>query len=811
MRFLPLSPCLPIARRLLVALLIMVPFIAALAMLDLKQESDITKFLPENDLKSHLRISQLFNNTNLSRSMILEARFPDGTPSELKSTFSDRLARTLMDTGLFRKVRNGSTEEGQERLFYELYFRHRFGLYSLDPDSDIPRLFRDEGLNAAIRKLVIDLRGPMGMAIKRIASADPLQVFSRSMQWIQSASTSVSPAMLNGRFVSPDNSGMLIVAETIASPFENSVQRGLIAEIRRKFDELAADVPVPVRFDFTGINRFSLDAERLILRDINIAFFLSTAVILIVFRHTYRSFRITLLAFIPLFLGVLVSIGLSSLIFGKLHGLTIAFGSSLIGISDDYSIHIINHFSGRKPEESSDPLDRSLHRSLLMCFVTTFAGYFIVGFSDFPGIRQMAVSSMIGLAYAFLFSVVLLPDLVMRFSPKGIVARKQQRHAALLGFLKMLHRRRLWMVAVFVAASLFAVAELSHTRIYTDIRMLNSSDPETRRVDEHLQSCMKSRTFESVLAVSGAGMENALVENERVCLSLDRMVRDQSIQAYFSPIAFIRSESLQKQNISLFRTEATPDRLGRSRSMLETEGFDPARFEPFMESIRNLSTEVLKPGDLLRSSLGDLISGFVIEDAGETHILNLLRSDLDPAQLNERLGGSTRSRVFRQVDLMNDAITSSQSEITRLTVLGLVVITLILWVYYRSMRKIIAGLLPALFAAMVTIATIGLFAPSLNMMHVVSILLILSMGVDYGIFLTDSSHGTGNAYELLGLSTYSVIITSITTLASFGSLVFTNNGALRSIGIAVSAGITCAAIAAIGLNTLLLAPVKHEK
>ncbi|GEM_PF-5454800 len=804
------SPNHRIVHRALVALLVVLPLIASLAMLDLEQESDITKFLPDNDIKSHLRISQLFNNTNLSRSMILEARFPEGTSSDLKCTFSDRLTRSLLETGLFKKVRNGSTEEGQDRLFYELYFRHRFGLYSLEPDSDIPRLFREEGMNTAIRNLVSDLRGPMGMAIKRIAAQDPLQIFSRSMQRIQNASASISPAMLNGRFVSPDESGMLIVAETIASPFENSVQRDLITEIRRKFDLLISESAVPVRFDFTGINRFSLDAERLILRDINIAFFLSITVILIVFRHTYRSFRITLLAFTPLFLGVLVSIGLSSMIFGKLHGLTIAFGSSLIGISDDYSIHIINHFSGRKREEGSDPLDRSLHKSLLMCFITTFAGYFIVGFSDFPGIRQMAVSSMIGLAYAFLFSVILLPVLVMRYSPQGISASKQRRHAALLGFLKLLHRHRIWMVVGFLAASLFALFELSHTRIYTDIRMLNSSDPETRRVDERIQSYMKTRTFETVLAISGTGMEDALVESERVCLSLDRLVRENSIRAYFSPISFIRSESLQKKNIAGFLAEATPGRLGRLRGMLETEGFDPVRFEPFMDSIRNMSTEILKPGDLLRSALGDLISGFIIEDGGDVHILNLLRSDLDPTELNERIGASSRSRVFRQVDLMNDAITSSQSEISRLTVLGLVAIMLILWVYYRNARKIIAGLLPALFAALVTIATIGLFAPSLNMMHVVSILLILSMGVDYGIFLTDSSHGTGDAYELLGLSIYSVIITSVTTLASFGSLVFTNNGALRSIGIAVSAGILCAAIAAIGLNTILLAPVKHE-
>jgi predicted exporter len=124
---------------------------------------------------------------------------------------------------------------------------------------------------------------------------------------------------------------------------------------------------------------------------------------------------------------------------------------------------------------------------------------------------------------------------------------------------------------------------------------------------------------------------------------------------------------------------------------------------------------------------------------------------------------------------------------------GLIAVLIIVFLRYRRVSLALAAFLPALLAAATTVAILSLAGFALNLLHVVSLLLVLSMGVDYGVFLVESrTHPQEVAATVLSL-----LACCVSTVLAFGLLAMSSNPALRAIGLTTGLGV---------LASLVLAP-----
>ena len=109
----------------------------------------------------------------------------------------------------------------------------------------------------------------------------------------------------------------------------------------------------------------------------------------------FGSLRSVVLAFLPVVGGALASITVALLLFGQVHGLTLAIGSTLIGVAIDYPILLLTH-RVLAPDESPDQALDRVWMGALMGGVTTAAGFIALTWTSFPGVREMAVASAVG-------------------------------------------------------------------------------------------------------------------------------------------------------------------------------------------------------------------------------------------------------------------------------------------------------------------------------------------------------------------------------------------------------------------------------
>ena len=121
---------------------------------------------------------------------------------------------------------------------------------------------------------------------------------------------------------------------------------------------------------------------------------------------------------------------------------------------------------------------------------------------------------------------------------------------------------------------------------------------------------------------------------------------------------------------------------------------------------------------------------------------------------------------------------------------GLGLVLAVLFWRYRSPRVVLAAFLPGVLGAAGAISIAGLVGTPLNVLHLIAMLLVLSMGVDFGIFVVEGRQSPKEAARSL----VSVGTATTTTLLSFGLLAASPSPALRTLGLTITIGLTLGAV-----------------
>lgn len=161
--------------------------------------------------------------------------------------------------------------------------------------------------------------------------------------------------------------------ESRTSAFDTPAQQQLQTAIDAAFAAEQQAAGGTLRLERSGVAVIALASERLIRADITRISTLSTLGVVALFLLLFGSLRALALGLLTLGAGCLTALAGSLLIFGEVHGITLAFGGSLIGVCIDYAVHLLNHHA-LDPEGAEGALER-VWPGLLLGALTTVAGF----------------------------------------------------------------------------------------------------------------------------------------------------------------------------------------------------------------------------------------------------------------------------------------------------------------------------------------------------------------------------------------------------------------------------------------------------
>lgn len=516
----------------------------------------------------------------------------------------------------------------------------------------------------------------------------------------------------------------------------------------------------------TGVPLYAEAAAVQANREINVIGWGSLAAVLLLVWLAFRSLQPILLVALSLLIGVAVALSITALIFGKVHLLTLIFGASLVGVAEDYGIH---WFASRQahPQQPRFQLLRSLLPGMALALLTSALAYLALGATPFPGLRQMAVFSVVGLLAAFATVVCWFPWLA-RQAPRP-TALAGQLAGVLAHWPQVRASGRWWLVAALT--TLFALGGLWQLHSDDDLRSLQSLPAPLLAQQAEIGRLLGLPSPAQFYLLRAADADTLLQREQQLTRRLAPLVASGTIGGYRAISDWVPPLTQQQADVALLAqvetrllaqvSAATGETLVRPASSEQPLTLDAWLASPASAPLRQLWL----------GQIGDGVGSVVLVDArGGDALL---------AQLAEQAQGLPGVRWVNRTGEYSNLLGHYRRMMSKLLALGMLLVLAALFLRYR--RDAWRTLLPTVLAVLLTLATLGWLGQPLQLFNVLALLLLVGLGEDYGIFLREHA-GDPSAW-------LAVCVGAASTWLSFGLLALSATPALRAFGLTLLIGI----------------------
>jgi len=815
-------------KRTPLAWLLLALWIAALAILGLFVQSrlvigtDLRLFLPSPTTAPQRLLLEEIGEGPASRLLAVAL---EGAAPETLADVSRELVRALQADERFRFVTNGelSLDAVPESL---LPYR-----YLLSPTLDAGTLDAAT-LHQALQARARDLSSPAGTLLESWLPHDPtLELLAVVERW----QPMQEPRREFDVWFDRSGERALLIAETRAAAFDPDRQRAAIQAMHRAFQDIladrsrgAADTDVPgvsndpdtwrgpnssegpgnpvdpdmpsdpsassnlgasndmppsnnagtLKMSVSGAGQFSVLMEERTRAEAESLGSFATAGMILLLLLAYRRVGSVLLSALPLVSAGLAGLASVSAIFGTVHGITLAFGFTLIGVAQDYPLHLLSHRrAGRHPVL----IARVLWPALATGVASTCIAYFTFLFSGVVGLAQVACFTIAGLAVAGFSTRYGLPALMDANGPD---------HGA-SPFLKRLWNGiaalpRLRIAAAVLALVCVGVILLAPQRTWeNDLGKLTPVPADLLRQDNQLRQELGTPDVRYLLVVDAPDEQRALARLESLDPLLQALVADGAVSGYDDAARYLPSIDTQLQC-----QRALPD-TPRLRSALKTalQGtpFRADAFEPFLADVAQARQLVpLTPEHLAATPLGASVEALLSRRGGHATALVTFSGVRNVDALKALADTAGSDVTLLDVKQASETLVAGQ-RVRLLWSLAAAAVLLIAVVHVslRRWQRVVRVLAPMALTTLVILAALLGAGLSLTLFHLIALILAAGLGLDYALFFEHASHDRAEQRRTL----HAVIVCSLSTLMVFALLATSSLPVLQAIGITVTLGV----------------------
>lgn len=729
----------------------------------LRVESSLSVFLPaERGRAGDALLDELRQGRG---AQVILAAISGGSESE-RAAASRALADALRSDPAFSFVGNGA--DGLDPAVIELLFEHR---YLLSPNVDAQR-FTAESLHEQLQRRLETLSSPASVLERRFLPADPTAELSGVLQAWQPEQ---GPDRRHGVWFSPDGERALLLLRTRAEGFDLDRQQRTLDQVRAAF---ATAAPTGLTLALSGPGVFATQSKNTIERETKLisaldAIFAATLLLL-----AYRSGRRLLLATLPLGGAVLVAATVVDLLFDGIHGITLAFGATLIGVAMDYPVHLFSHLDGSAP-----PRQRlaKIWPTLRLGVITTVAGYAALAWTDFPGLTQLGVFAVTGLLCAAAITRWLLPDLLPESygRPLGPWAL-----AIASGALRAPRAAPLVAAAVAVAALGYIV--LQRDRIWeNDLAALSPIPEQARHLDQELREQLGAADVRDLVLIRAPDLETLLQRSEAAEPALTTLQRGGALGGFDLPSRYLPSQARQRQRQSSL--PAGQELATALNAALEDLPFRPDAFQPFLQDVEKARAQAPLTLESLAGTPLELRLLPMLGRSGDGwHAFVPLSGIKARATVADTIAGAGITGVayidMRQAS--SDMVAGFRDEALDRMLWGAGAVVLCMWLGLRSLRATAAAAIPVAAAVVTDVALLLALGERLSLFHLISLLLVIGMGIDYSLFFRHQAGGDDQRQTV-----HALLLCAVSSSGVFALLGMSQLPVLRAIGLTAALGV----------------------
>ena len=744
--------------------------------------ADMSAFLPDHpSAEQQLLVDQLKGGM-VSRTFLIGI---EGSTPASRAQLSHQLAARLRSSGHFLVVRNGEAESNTKEN--QLLFENRYLL----SHAVTPEHFSAAGLRESIGNSIDLLSSPAGLMVKKLLLRDPS---GEMLAILGNFDGNHTIPVVDDAWTSQDGQRAILIAQTGADGSDTDAQQSNMQQIHTDFSGATHATGIDdAKLLVSGAPVFSVNTRATIQQEVKKLSIISTAAVIMLLFLIYRSVTALTLGLLPVLSGVLAGIAAVSLGFGSVHGITIGFGTTLIGEAVDYTIYYFVQSQTR--EHAGENWIKRFWPTIRLGVLTSVCGFASLLFSSFPGLAQIGLYSITGLLTAAAVTRFVLPHLRpahLRMVDTTRIGVK------LITLVAAITQWRALVYLLLAGASVFIF--LHRDGMWSAGLSGLSPIPQAEQdLDMRLRADLGTPEMRYLVVVSSDTQERSLQSAERVANVLQGLVSQGVIASFDSPTRFLPSQATQKA-----RQAALPDKAALQQNLvLALQGLPikPERLSNFVEAVDAArQSPLLGYAQLQGSSLGMAVDAMLLRHGTGWSAILPLRvttapgTDFNPSGLKTALqnAGIDNALVIDMLKQSNQLYTDYLHEVIVYSLIGLLGIVFMLAVALKSPARLWHVLLPVVAAVVFVIGGLVLAGEKLTLFHLIGMLLIVAIGSNYSLFF--DRYSLAAAVEPHTLA--SLLFATLTTVIAFGTLALSHVPVLHAIGATVSPGAILALILA---------------
>ena len=542
---------------------------------------------------------------------------------------------------------------------------------------------------------------------------------------------------------------------------------------------------------------------------------LSIILVSLILFFAFRRIKLIIFLTLSIFIGLIITTGLTTLIVGSLNLISVAFAVLFIGISVDFGIQVYLRILEKKNLSNFITSLQTISKTISIAAIPSIIGFLSFIPTSYVGLSELGIISAIGLLTGLLVNVFLLPSFLLISKNKNeFRIEENTKNFNWSIFYRLIDKYRYF---IFSAIFIITIFDFYYFKSLTfDSDALKLKDQDLQSVVLAKELIEKNPTSDYVISIlSDNAFPNDKIkkilsdDNVRSIKSLDSLLENyesdnldylkilfssNKSDVFFSDIKEIdRLKNLlnkikhsDNQNLSDI-SDKLIDELSKSKiNKTMAKEIENILFKDFNEVIEFISNLGDKP-NFKTNEIPDYYKKRYESSEGVKRIEVLPSKDVKIHRNLEEFVLSVKS-IFPnatgmpviQIEAGKVVINSFIFAFTISFIFTLVFLTLI----FRDYKKV-AICISSLFVALILLVFLMiLFNINLNFANMISLPLLFSLGISYPIYFVSRLSETKDLGRVFSSNTpLAILCSALTTIASFGTLYFSSHDGTSSMGL----------------------------
>ncbi len=778
---------------LLLLLLVSLLFLAS----KLEFEEDITKLIPQSEETKTL--NKVLNNVDFSDKIIVNIAVQKNGDKDKLVAYASELIDSLKTNckDYILDIQGEFSTENMAETMDLVY--NNLPLFLNDKDYEYAKTkLPTDSIANIVQSNYKTLVSPSGMIAKKIIRKDPFGLTFKALKKLENLKISDNFDLYNGFLITADKKNILLFIKPKLPANETDANTNFVNKLYQLSDNLNTKYKEIVSSEYYGSTVIAVANANQIKFDIQVTVSIAMTILLLILILFYKKITIPLILFLPTVFGALIAIVSLYFIREKVSAISLGIGSILLGITLDYSLHILTHF---KENNNVKQLYKDITKPILMSSLTTAVAFICLLLLKSQALQDLGIFASISVFASSLFALLLIPLL---YQPKQ--ENNKQSNNIIEKLASINYDKSKFILLGIVLLFIVSLFTYDKVKFNQDLSTMNYMNEPSKKAEQHLEDILNLSSKSVYIVAHGTDLNTILDTNLAINKALQKAKADETISQFSSIGAIVLSKKEQEKRIKKWNKFWSLTTKNQLKSNLiksgENVGFRENTYQPFYD----LLNKEFKPINLEEyAKIKSLLTKEYISDKAFKTAVSIVK--LDESKI---------SALQTEIDKIPNALLIDRKHINETFLGGLkdnfsslinysfLAVLLILFIFYRNIELTLFTSFPILLTWLLTLGIMGVFDIQFTIFNVIISTFIFGLGVDYSIFLTnalikDYTYGTNE------IKTYkvSIILSVLTTILGVGVLILSKHPALQSISILSLIGIIMTLIVSFTMQPFL--------